>query len=151
MTDRSTTTGAGPLAEELLSGYLDGALTQQEEQRVRVHLDRSPEARALLAELAELREASRGTRFPAPEDLQWDERPRSALSAAARWLGFIMVALWALGAVALAVWQPAPERIAGWERPFVVLGIGGVLLLFVSVVWDRLRDLPGDRYRRVRK
>jgi anti-sigma factor RsiW len=150
MTDRDTTRAA-PFPEELLSGYLDGALTQQEEQQVRLHLQRSTEARALLAELEELRQASRGTRFAPVEDLQWDERPRSALSAATRWLGFAMVALWGVAAVSLAVWQPAPERIAGWERPFVVLGIVGVLCLFFSVLWDRLRDLPGDRYRRVRK
>ena len=48
-----------PFPEELLSGYLDGALTQQEEQRVRLHLERSPEARAMLEDLAALRSAAR--------------------------------------------------------------------------------------------
>jgi anti-sigma factor RsiW len=150
MTDRPTPVAA-PFPEELLSGYLDGALTQQEEQRVRLHLERSPEARALLAELIELRQASRGTRFAPAEDLQWSERPRSPVSAAARWLGFALLALWALGLSAVIVWQASLEGAAWWEGALLLTGAAGILLLFVSVLWDRLRDLPGDRYRRVEK
>jgi predicted anti-sigma-YlaC factor YlaD len=150
MTERPTP-GATAFPEELLSGYLDGALTQQEEQRVRLHLERSAEARALLAELGELRQASRATRFAPAEDLQWSERARSPLSAAARWLGFTMLVVWLLGAAVAAAWQASQESMTWWEGALLVTGAGGVLLLFFSVLWDRLRDLPGDRYRRVLK
>lgn len=72
---------ATPFPEELLSGYLDGALTQQEEQRVSLHVEGSPQARALLAELAALRQASRTTDFEPVEDRQWCEAPRTPGSA----------------------------------------------------------------------
>jgi anti-sigma factor RsiW len=77
MTDPSSN-GPTPFPEELLSGYIDGALTRQEEERVRIHLERSPEARALTAELTELRRAIGATRSAPPP-----------LSTVARWLGRI--------------------------------------------------------------
>ena len=59
--------------EELLSGYLDRALTQGEEQRVRVHVEDCAACRTLLDELAALRETAMTTRFQIPPDDQWDD------------------------------------------------------------------------------
>jgi anti-sigma factor RsiW len=154
MTDSPTRSGTA-FPEELLSGYLDGALTQQDEQRVRLHLERSPAARALYQELAAMREAGRTTRFPAVEDLQWSEAARTPGSALARRLGWVLVILcpllWIGSAVTLASWEEPPPT-AGWLFALVAgAGLGGGLLLLVSVIADRLRDSRGDRYRRVLK
>ena len=55
MTDRK-----GPIADEcfgeLLSGYLDGELTQQDRQRVELRLAESEECARMLRELEDLRE-----------------------------------------------------------------------------------------------
>jgi anti-sigma factor RsiW len=154
MSDTRTSTAA-PFAEELLSGYLDGALTQQEEQRVRLHLERSAEARALYAELVAMRQAGRSTPFPPAADVQWNESARSAGSALARRLGFTLlglcVVLWVVAAVVAVAWEGAREPLAGLPGAMIAAGAGGALLVFVSVLADRLRDLPVDRYRRVLK
>jgi anti-sigma factor RsiW len=142
---------ATPFPEELLSGYLDGALTQQEEQQVRLHLERSPEARVLLEELAALRGASRTTPFAAVEDRQWSEAALTPASAVARRLGFALLGVWALAAVAIALYQASRQSMTWWEAALVVSGVGGALLVFFSVLADRLRDLRVDRYRRVLK
>jgi hypothetical protein len=148
-----------PFPEELLSGYLDGALTQQEEQQVRLHLERSLEARTMLAELAELRSAARQTPFAPVEDRQWSEQPRTRASALAMRFGLVLLALWGLGVVFVIGWQAshAPSGtemhrgMIWWAAALWTTGLGGALLVFLSILGDRLTDRRHDRYRRVLK
>jgi predicted anti-sigma-YlaC factor YlaD len=148
-----------PFPEELLSGYLDGALTQQQEQSVRLHLERSAEARATLEQLAALRQAARSTPFVPVEDRQWSEAPRTPGSALARRLGFTLLVIWLVAAVGVATWQAvlSPFGLAmtrgmiWWAAVlWVAIGAGG-LLVFYSVLADRLHDFRSDRYRGVLK
>ena len=55
--------------QELLSGYLDGSLVQQDEQRVRLYLEGSAEARTLLSQMQEMREAAMSTGFVKTPDI----------------------------------------------------------------------------------
>lgn len=148
MTDRLQTQHFN---EALLSGYLDGELTQAEEQRVRLYLEDHPEARALLEEMKTMRDASLSTRFETPPDEGWDERPRGPVSRLFRGLGWILVVGWIVGLLGYGLWQFAtsPER---WLEKLVVVGsISGVALLFLSILIDRLKAAKTDRYRRVEK
>ena len=54
--------------EALLSGYLDRALTQGDEQRVRVHVEDCGTCRTALDEMARLRDATLQTEFKLPAD-----------------------------------------------------------------------------------
>jgi predicted anti-sigma-YlaC factor YlaD len=138
-----------PFDESLLSGYLDQALIQLDEQRVRVHLETCAECRATLEELAALRQAARSSRFQLPRDEQWRELPRTTASRWLRRAGWLLLALWlaastTLGAFAL---REAPPWLAG----LVLAGLGGLALLLASVGLDRLRDLRHDPYREIEK
>lgn len=143
--------GKQPFDEALLSGYLDGELTQAEEQRVRIRLEDDPQARRLLEEMRMTREATMTTEFHVPEDLQWDERPRRPLSGLLRSGGWLIFVLWAVGVAGFALWQlvVSPEPI--WQKLLAVGGLSGLALLLLSVLLDRLRDRKTDRYRRVRR
>ena len=160
MTDRAPRLPDSPLhpvvapcgrrfAEELLSGYLDGALTQGDEQRVRLHVEDCAECRARVREMSELREVTMSTRFAVPTDDQWDERPRGTLSLWSRRLGWVLVVAWLLGITAFVLWEIAVGPQGLLEKTLVFGGLTGALLLFVSILVDRLRTLPGDRYRGV--
>ena len=59
--------------EELISGYIDGALPQMQAQSVRLHVEDCGACRNLLEELETLRETARSTRFTAPADEEWSE------------------------------------------------------------------------------
>ena len=137
--------------ETLLSGYLDGELTQSEDQRVRIYLEDHPEARRLLEEMTTVRETTRSTRFEVPEDLQWDEHPRGPLSRLTRGFGWLLIVAWLLGVGGYGLWQllTSPEHLL--EKLLVVGSVAGFALLFLSVLLDRLRDMKTDRYRRIRK
>ena len=135
----------------LLSGYVDGELTQADSQRVRVHLDECPDCRQQVEEIGRLRAVAAATRFPVPTDDEWNESPRSRSSSLLRRVGWVMVTIW----LAVLVWQVAIELIestGGWLEKALVIGLGGaVVLLFLSVLLDRLTALKSDRYRRVLK
>jgi len=137
--------------EVLLSGYLDGELTQAEEQRVRIHLEDHPDARALLEGMRRTREATMTTRLKVPEDIQWDERARGPLSLLTRRLGWLMLIAWTVGVAAYGLWQffTSPEHLV--EKLVAASAVSGFGLLFVSVLLDRVRDARTDRYRRVEK
>ena len=71
MSSRNTTTDKH--VGELLSGYIDGELTQQQQQRVRVHCDSCTACAQKLEQLEKLRQEVRRSRLsPLSEDI-WRE------------------------------------------------------------------------------
>jgi len=147
MTDRCPT----GFDEALLSGCLDGELTQVEAERVRFHLADCAACRGLYEELRRVREASRSTPFQPPPDDQWDERPRGPLSLVARRVGWVMVVAWLIANAAFASWQLATAPEGLWVKLLIFSCVAGPALLLLSVLVDRLRTLKTDRYRRVLK
>ena len=136
--------------EALISGYLDGELTQGEAQRVRVHLEGCPECRATADELTRLREATMTSRFEAPPDTSWDEAPRGRTSRLLRNAGVVIGLAWIIGIVAFVLVELANEdELAGLLFVAGLLLAGGLLL--ASVLIDRRTELKTDRYRRVKK
>lgn len=138
-------------AEELLSGYLDRALTQGDEQRVRLHLEDCAACRRLVGELEELRQAARATRFTQPPDDLWDERPRGLTSRLLRGGGWLLLITWLVAMTAFATWTLATSPESLWLKLLIFGGATGTALLLLSVLVDRLRTLPFDRYRRIQR
>lgn len=140
-----------PFDEELLSGYLDGTLSHREMQRVRLLIETNDEAGRIFQEMHALRETALATRFLPPDDESWPELPATGTSRASRSLGWILICTWLLVVTGLALWRFLSQTGDPIEI-FLVLGLpGGFLLLFVSVLLDRLRSLPNDRYRNVHR
>jgi hypothetical protein len=137
--------------QTLLSGYLDRELTQGDDQRVRLHLEKCPHCRGVYDELASLRETAMSTRFDTPSDDQWDERPRGILSLATRGLGWTMVIIWLVAVSAFGLWHAATGPDSLLERLLIFGGLLAGALLFVSVLIDRLKTSRTDRYRGVQK
>ncbi len=120
--------------ETLISGHLDGELTQAAEQRVSVHLEDCAQCRGLLVELQTMREATMSTEFSRPADDQWDERPRTAASFLARGTGWVLAVVWLIAvgplrtvAVLAVVGEPlrTSARIRWFERPRSAILFGG--------------------------
>lgn len=137
--------------EALLTGYLDGALTQADGQRVRLHLERCAECRRLTEELRELRETTMATQFELPADDQWNEAPRGLASRLSFRLGWVLLLAWAVGLVGLVVGHLWTSTMSLTEKLLVFGGLSGAALLFVSVLLDRLAVWRNDPYRRVQR
>jgi predicted anti-sigma-YlaC factor YlaD len=137
--------------ETLISGHLDGELTQAAAQKVRLHLEECTACRALLEDLRTMREATISTEFAKPDDDQWNERPRSGLSLLTRGTGWTLAGVW-LAAVSVFglwhLWQSTEELLV---RLLVFGGISALALLFTSVLLDRITSARTDPYREVQK
>lgn len=137
--------------DSLLSGYVDGELTQADNQRARLHLEECPWCRALVEDLLKIREAAMATYFPVPTDEEWREAPRSQGSQWLRRAGWILLVVWIVGAGWLASEAFLTGSALWYEKVLIVALAGGGLLLFLSVLLDRIKALKTDRYGRVEK
>ena len=135
--------------EALLSGYVDGALVQRDGQRVRVHLERCAECRAVVEDLRAVREATMSTTFETPRDDEWPEAPRTGAGRLLAALGWPLAAAWAALLAGYALWGTwrGTENLV--ERLLLVGGVAGFALLFSGVLLDRLKTAKTDPYRGV--
>lgn len=137
--------------EALLTGYLDGVLTQADDQQVRLHLEECADCRRLIDEMRETREATMTTRFELPTDDQWNEAPRGLASRLSFGLGWVTLLIWAIGMLGLVVGHIWSDAMSLTEKLIVFGGASGAALLFLSVLIDRLKTMRQDPYRRVEK
>lgn len=137
--------------EVLLSGYLDHALNQAEAQKIRIHLEDCADCNSLYMELETLRAAAKGTSFKAPDETDWPELPQTRLSWFSRSIGWVVMISWLVVITGLALYRFLTTAGDPLEV-FLVLGLpGAFVLLFCSVLLDRLRDLKSDRYRGIQR
>jgi len=138
--------------KRMLSAYLDGELTQADRQQVRLHLETSEECRRELEELMKLQSLTSELDFRPPPDELLDELERSVSVRAPRRFGWgltiIALASWVLWALVLAVrnlrWPTIPELLSGSV-------VAGLVLVFLSILRQRVLERPHDRYRKVRR
>lgn len=138
--------------EILISGFVDGELTQRDEQRVRLHLQGCSVCSQIADELRQVKEATMTTEFRVPDDTQWDETPRSPLSRILQFVGWLLAIVWAVGLVAGLIWQAVTESESirfGALLGLVPLVAVGMIVL--SALIDRLKTRKTDPYRRVHK
>lgn len=137
--------------EAMLTGYLDRELTQEESQQVRLHVEACPECARTIQDLTRMRETTMMTEFNVPDDDQWDEAPRGAPSRWFRNLGWLLAALW----VGLFVFLVIRDTILEEDDVlWIVIGVGFwvvPVLIFLSVLIDRIKTQKTDRYRKVQK
>ena len=138
--------------EALLSGYIDGELTQGDGQRVRLHLEDCAACRDAVEGLRTLREVTMSSEFRVPEDTQWDEAPRGLLSRLLNNVGWLLAIVWFVGLGAYFVWQVATDsesiRYEGLIGFALLLAF---VLIVLSALVDRLKTRKNDPYRKVRK
>jgi hypothetical protein len=137
--------------EALLSGYVDGELTQSDEQRVRVHVEDCADCRAQVEQMSQLKEVTVSSEFKVPADDQWSEVPRGGASRFAFSVGWSFLIVWAAVVAGYGLWQFWTSDEGLFEKLWVFVPVSGFVLLFASVLIDRLNVLKTDRYREVQK
>lgn len=135
---------------ELLSGYLDGELTQQNRQRVELHLEGCPACRKIYDEMAELQDSVGKLSFGemSPEErssVMNDLTVRTSRSFG--WLFYIvgLLIVIAYGGYQFATDDEVPALIKTGVAGIVI----GALLLFSSVLRQRMVASRTDRYKDV--
>ena len=138
--------------QEKLSAYIDGELTQQESQRVAVHLCECPACRRVCDDFSRLRDDVKRLEYPEPADAEWRKVMGAFTFKATRGAGWL---LWIGGALVLAGYGLyeflTDPFIAALRRVGVLAVMLGIVLVFLTVLIERVTSYRHDRYKDVEK
>ena len=135
---------------ELLSGFVDGELTQQERQRVTLHCDECDECRENLANLRALRERIGKAQLSEVGEDKWRETMNDSRVQTPRtigWLLFIAGLLVVAGIVLVQLFFN--DEIPLGVKLLMVAIYGGLATLLYSVLRQRLIERKTDKYKDV--
>ena len=134
----------------LLSGYIDGELTQQDRQRVEVHCDTCSQCQTTLAELEDLRQRVGKTRLSELGEDKWREDMNDTTVNVSRGIGWLLIIGCALvvGAMWLLVFLNDTSMSTA-EKFLIALIYAGPVALFISVLRQRLIERKTDKYKDV--
>jgi anti-sigma factor RsiW len=135
---------------EMLSGFVDGELTQQERQLVMLHCDQCTECRDNLAGLRELRERIGNSNLSEVGEDQWRETMNDNTVETTRSIGwlFFIAGLLVIAGIGLAGFLFSDEISFGMK--FILIAVyGGLALLLYSVLRQRLIERKTDKYKDV--
>lgn len=136
---------------ELLSGFIDDELTQQDRQRVRLHVESCAECTAELAELAALREKVGRSSLGAGHKDTWRETMQDNPVRASRGIGWLLIIIGCLLAGGVFVYDfiTRGPSMMSIENLIILSLYAGALFLFLSVLRQRLIERKSDKYKDV--
>lgn len=136
--------------DDLLSGFVDGELTQQQRQRVTLHCVDCAECRDNLDQLHALRERIAGARLSEIGEDRWRESMRDTGVEVSRGVGWLLFVAGLLVAAGVFGYEVLIEsHLSFWEK-FIVIGVyGGLAALLFSVLRQRLIERKSDKYKDV--
>lgn len=135
---------------EMLSGFVDGELTQQQRQRVTLHCEACEECQEILENLRDLRKRVGKARLSEVGEDKWRENMSESTTKTTRsigWLlfigGLLMVATYGIFTFLFGT------DISLGEKLIAIAIYGGLATLFVSVLRQRLIERKTDKYKDV--
>ncbi len=141
---------------ELLAGYVDGELTDQQKVAFEQALQQDPELRAELQEFRKLKEVTGMVRYADLPPEVWDGYWQNLYRKTERGVGWILFSLGAIVLLSFGLFQFFSQLyidpgVPIWIKVGVTaLGFGCVILL-VSFVRERLFAYKRDRYREINR
>ncbi len=142
--------------KDLLMGYLDNELSDEQRQRFEEHLAGCGECAGELEEFRKLKAITDEVTLVEPEDRMWQEYWGSIYNRIERGVGWIILSIAGILLVIYGGFKIIEELI---KDPTVgmILKIGllaliaGIAILFVSVLRETLYFWKKDRYKDVRR
>jgi hypothetical protein len=136
---------------ELLSGYLDGELTQQEAQKVMLLLESDEDYRQLHDEMAIMRQEVQSLSLQDSELEHLDRLFKEPVAKSSRLFGFALVAISSVIIVAMLMYFVFVNAAISLILKIAIAGLGfGALLLLFSVLRQRMRVVKGEKYNRIK-
>ena len=135
---------------ELLSGYVDGELTQQERQRVEIHCGSCPQCDSDLVELRALRERVGKSRLSEIGEDIWRERMNDTTVKLTRGIGWLMFIGGILVIAGYGIYEFVIDTSMALGVKLMISAVyGGLGAIFVSVLRQRLIERKTDKYKDV--
>lgn len=136
--------------DEMLSGYLDSELTQADRQRVELHLDSCSKCRDVYEELAGLRQAVGEMSFGEISREEWSKIMNDLPVRTSRGAGWLMYVAGFLIVCGYGLYEfLADDTVGALIKTGIAALVIGTLLLFISVLRERLLARKTDKYKDV--
>jgi hypothetical protein len=140
----------------LLSAYVDGELDAEQVARVEAHLAENQESRSEVDRLRRLKEVTGSMRLVEAPDEEWEIFWDNIYNRTERSLGWFALTLGAVIVGGFGLYEFAKSLFETDALPwFVRAGIftlcGGLLLLLVSVIRERIYVRRRSRYDKVKR
>ncbi|MEW6412331.1 MAG: zf-HC2 domain-containing protein [Candidatus Zixiibacteriota bacterium] len=141
---------------ELLAGYVDGELSDEQRVAFEQALLTDPELRAELEEFRKLKEVTSMVRYADLPPEVWDSYWQDLYRKLERGVGWILFSLGAIVLLSFGLFQFFSQLYIDPEVPIWIkigvtaLAVGSVILL-VSFVRERLFAYKRDRYREINR
>ncbi len=142
--------------KDLMMAYLDNELNEEQKRAFEEHLAGCPDCTRDLAEFRKLKRMTDSVTLVEPEDRVWDQYWSNVYNRIERGLGWI---LFSVAAIVLLIYGGFRAIESIFEDPAVgvlmkiglLALLGGLAILFVSVLRERVYFWSRDRYRDVRR
>lgn len=138
--------------EKLLILYIDEEISKDERKAVETHISSCSHCNTMMNQYLKLKRTSSEISFTKPSDETMDgywAQVSSRLSRGGGWIFLI------IGSIILALYAIYRFTIDPSIHSFIKVTIAaiviGIVLLFISVLIERIRDLKTDRYRGIEK
>jgi predicted anti-sigma-YlaC factor YlaD len=142
--------------KELISSYLDNELDEEQRRLVEEHIEQCPECRKEYSETAKFEEVMRKMSLKQPPREAWEVYSESVYNRVERGIGWILLSIGAMIILFFGGYQIVKGFIQDPTIPLVVkagilLGLGGGVILVVSLVRERVFVNKRERYKEIKK
>ena len=141
-------------ARELLMGYLDGELEEDDERAIEERLREDPELRREERDFRRMKQLMDGIDFLEPTEAEWRAHWSVIYNRLERGIGYLLLSVGSLILLLTGAWHFLNDFLLDPEQPLLLrVGVGtavaGGVFLGVSVVRERIRVYRYDRYNEV--
>lgn len=142
--------------KDLMMGYLDNELTQQQREKFEEHIASHRECAAEFEEFKKLQQITDSLSLAEPEDKIWDQYWSNTYNRLERGIGWVVFSVAAIllliyGGFKLIEQIVTDPTIGILLKGGLLLLIVGLAILFVSILRERLFIRKKDRYKDVRR
>ncbi len=142
--------------KELLMGYLDNELTDEQNRRLQEHLDQCPQCAEELEQFKRIKVITDEVTLLEPEDRIWQDYWASVYNRIERGLGWILLSLAGIVLILYCGFRMIEQIVRDPQVGFILkagllLLIAALAVLLVSIGRERLYFWRSDRYRNVRR
>jgi len=140
----------------MLSGYIDGELSPEENTEFENYLKSDPELQKELETFRKLKEVTGAMKYADVPEVVWENYWASLYRKLERGLGWIFLSIGVIIFVAFACYHLVQDFFLDTGQPIILkialaCGILGVIILMVSIIRERVFASTHDRYDEVQR
>jgi len=143
-------------AEILMTGLLDNELNAKQRRQIKIHLEQCPACAAKFDSYKQLKKETADMKFKNLPEVYWDEYWQNVYNKIERGIGWILSSIGAIILLIFAGYQLLQDFFLNPEESLgikigVAFGGVGLIILFVSVLREKLMVRHIDKYRSIER